>query len=82
MKCPDCHTEMKRAGNRPHLVCRNCRQFHFPEDPGDGVTVLAEPTGAACPVCGVSLKSAEIEGETVCYCERCRGFLTQLEAFS
>jgi Zn-finger nucleic acid-binding protein len=73
---------MKSAGNRPHLICRNCRQFHFPEETGDGVTVKGEPTGAVCPVCGVPLKSAEIEGEAVCYCERCRGFLTQLESFT
>jgi Zn-finger nucleic acid-binding protein len=72
---------MKCAGNRPHLICRNCKQFHFAEETGDGVTVLGEPTGANCPVCGVPLKSAEIEGQTVCYCERCRGFLTQFDAF-
>jgi Zn-finger nucleic acid-binding protein len=73
---------MKPAGNRPHLVCRHCSQFYFSEDTNDGVNVLGEPTGAACPVCRLPLSSAEVEGETVCYCDRCRGFLTPLDAFS
>ncbi len=82
MNCPDCDTPMSRAGNRPHFHCRHCSQFHFPEETGDGVTVLGEPTGALCPVCHVALQSAEIEGETVCYCDRCRGFLSPLDTFA
>jgi Zn-finger nucleic acid-binding protein len=81
MNCPDCYTPMKPAGNRPHLICRHCNQFYFSADTGDGVNVFGESAGAACPVCRVSLKSAEIEDETVCYCERCRGFLAPLDAF-
>jgi Zn-finger nucleic acid-binding protein len=73
---------MTPAGNRPHLLCRHCSQFYFPGETGDGVKVSGEPTGAACPVCRVPLQSAEAEGEIVCYCDRCRGFLTPVDGFA
>jgi len=55
--------------------------MHFPEKIGDGVAVVGEPVGAICPLCRVPLVSALIEGETVCYCGHCRGFLAETDTF-
>ena len=49
--------------------------------PDDGVAVSGQPVGAACPVCHLPLQSAQIEDETVCYCNQCRGFLAPIDAF-
>jgi len=72
---------MQAVSNRPHFHCPNCGAFHFPEATGDGVNVVGEPVGAACPVCHLPLQSALIEDETVCYCAQCRGFLAPMDAF-
>jgi Zn-finger nucleic acid-binding protein len=82
MNCPGCDVEMRRVGNRSHYQCPTCGAFHFPEDAGDGVQPAGEPVGAACPVCRLPLQSAVVEDETVCYCDRCRGFLTPIPAFA
>ena len=81
MNCPRCGAAMRPAGNRPHFHCSACDVYHFPEETGDGVTVVGEPVGAACPVCHLPLQSGMIEDETVCYCDHCRGFLTPIDAF-
>ena len=81
MNCPSCGAAMRTVGNRPHFHCSQCGAFHFPEESGDGVAVVGEPVGAACPVCRLPLQSAVIEDETVCYCDRCRGFLAPMDAF-
>jgi Zn-finger nucleic acid-binding protein len=81
MNCPSCDVAMQPVGNRPHFHCPACTAFHFPEETGDGATVVGEPVGAACPVCQLPLQSALIEEETVCYCDRCRGFLTPIDSF-
>ncbi len=47
----------------------------------DCVAVTGEPVGALCPVCRVPLVAARVEGEAVCYCGQCRGFLTPTETF-
>ena len=49
--------------------------------PDDAFTVSGQPVGAACPVCHLPLQSAQIEDETVCYCNQCRGFLAPIDAF-
>ena len=82
MNCPSCGAAMRTVGNRPHFHCPQCAAFHFPEETGDGVNVVGEPVGAACPVCRVPLQSALIDEETVCYCDKCRGFLTPIPTFS
>lgn len=82
MNCPDCGAAMEPVGNRKHLHCEHCGNFHFPEETGDGVSLLAEWAGLDCPVCSQALQKAQIEGEAVNYCDRCRGFLTTTVAFS
>ena len=81
MNCPGCGAVMRTAGNRPHFHCSQCGAYYFPEETGDGVQVVGESVGAACPVCHTPLQSALIDGETVCYCDHCRGFLTPIDAF-
>jgi Zn-finger nucleic acid-binding protein len=82
MNCPSCGAALEPVGNHQHFHCTHCGNFYLPEETGDGVAVVGEPTGIACPVCQVPLVSALIEGETVCYCEHCRGFLTQTATFA
>jgi Zn-finger nucleic acid-binding protein len=82
MNCPTCDAAMRQEGNRPHFRCPNCGAFHFPQETGDGVLAVGEPVGAACPVCRLPLQSAVVEDETVCYCDRCRGFLAPIPAFA
>ena len=81
MNCPACGAEMAWIANRHHFRCAYCGRFEFPEETGDGVSVLSEPFGGSCPVCQLPLQAAEIEGESVGYCGQCRGFLTSLTAF-
>jgi Zn-finger nucleic acid-binding protein len=81
MICPDCDVAMQSVGNHPHFHCLQCGAFHFPEETGDGVTVVGDSVGAACPVCRLPLQSTLLEKETVCYCDRCHGFLTPIDSF-
>src|SRR5205814_1597144 len=73
---------MAPVGNRNHLHCVHCDGYYFPEETGDGVCPLGEPASISCPVCrDQRLQIALIDGERVCYCDRCRGFLTKLNNF-
>ena len=81
MNCPDCGAAMQPAGNRRHFLCSHCGNFHFPEETGDGISPLGEPADADCPVCHCPLQTAQIDGESVGYCDRCRGFLTATVIF-
>jgi Zn-finger nucleic acid-binding protein len=81
MNCPTCGAAIEVAGNRRSFHCSYCNNFHFPEETGDGVSVLGDPVGVDCPVCKLDLETAEIEGEVVGYCPRCRGFLTATANF-
>jgi Zn-finger nucleic acid-binding protein len=76
MNCPDCGAAMEPVANRNFLHCSHCNNFEFPEDTGDGIHVTGDPVEMSCPVCEKPLQSAVIEGETVAYCGRCRGFAT------
>jgi Zn-finger nucleic acid-binding protein len=81
MNCPGCGAAMELAGNRRHFHCSHCNNFHFPEETGDGVSPLGEPAGCDCPVCHRALQNALVDGETVAYCDRCRGFLAVTATF-
>jgi Zn-finger nucleic acid-binding protein len=74
---------MAPVGNRNHLHCSHCDGYHFPQETGDGVCPLGDPSGVSCLVCrDQPLQMALIDGDEVCYCDRCRGFLTTMPAFS
>jgi Zn-finger nucleic acid-binding protein len=81
MNCPGCGAAMEPVGNRNYFRCTHCDSYHFPEETGDRVAVVGEDTGALCPLCRVPLVSAHIDGETVCSCEHCRGFLAETSTF-
>jgi Zn-finger nucleic acid-binding protein len=81
MNCPGCGAAMKPAGNRNYYFCDHCGGYHFPQETGDGVAPTEEPAGPSCPVCDLPLVNAMIEGETVAYCGKCRGFLTFIPLF-
>jgi len=81
MNCPDCGAAMQLMGNRRYFRCDHCGNFQFHEETGDGVSPLGQPAGIDCPVCRTALQTALIEGEPVAYCDHCRGFLAQLDAF-
>jgi Zn-finger nucleic acid-binding protein len=81
MNCPGCGAAMQVVGNRRHLHCDHCDMFHFPEETDEGVSPLGESAGCDCPVCNLPLQNALIDGETVAYCDHCRGFLTPTPTF-
>src|SRR5262249_48896111 len=81
MNCPDCSAPMHQAGNHNYFRCPSCGALQFPEETGDRITMVGEPVGALCPLCQEPLVSAQIEDETVCYCNRCRGLLAEIETF-
>lgn len=64
------------------FVCDYCQTVVVPEKGKDGVQVLDDVDGQQCPVCnGVELKNALLAGVGVEYCETCRGFLVEMDAF-
>jgi Zn-finger nucleic acid-binding protein len=72
---------MAPVGARKYFHCDHCNNFEFPEETGDGVCATGEPAHVNCPVCAKELQFAEIEGEAVAYCNKCRGFLTPMRTF-
>ena len=80
MNCPGCGADQGPAGDLHSFRCTQCG-FQLPAEIADGVAVMGEPVGALCPLCRVALVSALIEGETVCHCGQCHGFLAEIETF-
>jgi Zn-finger nucleic acid-binding protein len=80
MNCPDCGVALVAVGDPNSLCCPECG-FQPPKESADGVAVVGEAVGALCPLCREPLVSARIQGETVCYCGQCRGFLAEMDAF-
>ena len=83
MNCPNCGAPMRLVDQRTYFVCDYCATFHFPEvESPDGVIVLGDgDRDLACPVCGVRLESAAVEGVAVLHCPRCRGVLADQSSF-
>ena len=81
MNCPGCGAAMALVGNRRYFHCDHCGQFQFPQETDAGISPLGEPAKCDCPVCETALQTALIDGESVSYCDHCRGFLAQLDVF-
>jgi Zn-finger nucleic acid-binding protein len=72
---------MQLVGNRGYFRCAHCTRYHFPKETDAGISPLGELVGVDCPVCRKELQAALIDGEKVCYCDTCRGFLTPTALF-
>jgi len=81
MNCTNCGAAMRPVGNRSYFRCPYCETSEFPEETADGVAVIGEDSEFDCPVCGKRLAAASIDGQAVCYCAACRGFLTENATF-
>jgi Zn-finger nucleic acid-binding protein len=76
---------MTFVDGRGYFVCEYCTAFHFPGEEAsvaDGVQLLDESSELACPICGVSLVAAALEGNRVLHCRRCRGILVNNPTFA
>lgn len=82
MNCRNCSAAMVPVGGRTYFRCDHCGSFEFPQQDDGGVAVVGEATGHSCPICKEGLTTAAIHGHTICYCNRCRGFLTTNPDFS
>jgi len=75
---------MELFPHRGYFFCRYCSSFHFPETTTpDGVRVLANAEGLACPACKRTLATARLdEAHPVHYCTNCRGVLLSRGTFA
>jgi Zn-finger nucleic acid-binding protein len=73
---------MRLESGAESLTCDYCHSVCFPEKNDDGVRVLGVAADYTCPICGVSLMDASLEGTAIHYCTRCRGMLIDMEVFA
>jgi Zn-finger nucleic acid-binding protein len=66
---------------KEYFHCEYCSTMHFPEPNADGIRVLGEPSEVECPLCKARLVHAAAGGIRLLYCERCRGVLSDMDAF-
>lgn len=83
MNCLNCGAAMDLVDGRDYFHCEYCQSYCFPPGTGDdGVRVVGGATQLNCPLCTSSLVEARIEGESVEFCPRCRGFLASNPVFA
>jgi Zn-finger nucleic acid-binding protein len=61
--------------------CDYCRSVYLPEKNDEGVRVLDEVVGEACPICNIPLMHAAVAKERIDYCTGCHGMLIPMETF-
>ena len=81
MNCPSCGAPLHIKPDGDSLKCEFCHSVYFPEKDDDGVRVLGEPAGEACPVCNTALVQAAIAKVRIEYCTQCHGMLIPMGAF-
>jgi len=81
MTCPSCGAPLCLTENDDSWRCEYCRATYMPDNTGDGVRLLGEPSPLACPVCAVPLEQAALAGRRILACARCRGILIGMEEF-
>jgi Zn-finger nucleic acid-binding protein len=82
VNCPACGAPLRLGPGGASLTCEYCRSLYFPEKNEDGVQVLGESSGEACPVCAVPLMDASLEQTPIRYCTRCRGMLIPMDSLA
>ena len=81
MNCPSCGAPMHLRPDMESFRCDYCRSVYLPEKNDEGVRVLDEVVGTACPICNIPLMNAAIANERIDYCTRCHGMLIPMETF-
>jgi Zn-finger nucleic acid-binding protein len=81
MNCPNCSAPMHLDRDRLVFTCEYCLTVIFPQESGEGVRVLGEPTPFECPTCRRPLVLGAIERTEVSTCQNCRGLLLPQSAF-
>jgi Zn-finger nucleic acid-binding protein len=61
--------------------CDYCRSVYVPEKNDEGVRVLDEAVGEACPICNIPLVNAAIAKDRIDYCTGCHGMLITMGTF-
>ena len=61
--------------------CDYCHNVVVPEKNEEGVSVLAEADGQACPVCNLPLMQAALAKVPFLYCSKCHGMLVAMDIF-
>jgi Zn-finger nucleic acid-binding protein len=64
------------------LVCDFCKTVSVPDGNDEGVSVLSDGPGDACPICDLQLKQAAIARQSILYCNKCRGMMISMAVFS
>jgi LSD1 subclass zinc finger protein len=82
VNCPACGAPLRLDSGAESLTCDYCHSVYFPEKNDDGVRVLSVAADYTCPVCGIPMMDASLEGTRIHYCTRCRGMLIDMEVFA
>jgi len=72
---------MQLKSGMTSFKCEYCHSVYFPDKDDEGVRVLGEQSGDACPVCKVPLMKAAVSNFRIVYCTTCRGMLIPMEEF-
>jgi LSD1 subclass zinc finger protein len=81
MNCPSCGAPMRLKPGTESFECDYCKSVYVPEKADDGVRVLDEAEGQACPICSIALHNATLSGVHILYCTKCHGILAPMPAF-
>ena len=81
MNCPSCGAPMHLKPDMESFRCDYCRSVYLPQQNDEGVRVLDEAVGEACPICNIPLVNAAIAGERIDYCTGCHGMLISMGTF-
>ena len=76
MNCQHCGAPLQLVPHRDFFVCGHCDSLYHPDPNRDGLKLLEEPSGVACPVCREELVAGSVDRIRVQACSHCLGILT------
>jgi Zn-finger nucleic acid-binding protein len=79
MNCPSCGAPMQADGDS--FKCGFCHTVVVPDKNDEGVRILSEAPGQACPVCSIPLMQASLASVPLLYCTQCKGMLISMDVF-